>query len=113
MGLARYDGSPGVREIRQYGLRRLWDEVEAAFRCWAAQGKPRLDQSRIIITTSAQTVVGMPTEHVRQARTETGMSVRLPPAQGAASRWVNSQGSRVGSAKAAVQESCSTSGYSV
>lgn len=63
--LARYDGGPGVREIRQYGLRRLWDEVEAAFRHWAVQGKPRLDQSRITITWSAQTIVGMPTEPVR------------------------------------------------
>lgn len=63
--LARYDGCPGVREIRQYGLRRLWDEVEAAFRSWAARGKPRLDQSRITITRCTQTVVWTPTEHVR------------------------------------------------
>lgn len=63
--LARYGGRPGVREIRQHGHRRLWDEVETAFRAWANQGKPLLDQSRITITSSAQTVVGMPTAHVR------------------------------------------------
>jgi protein-L-isoaspartate O-methyltransferase len=63
--LARYDGRPGVREIRQYGSRRLWDEVEAAFRCWATLGKPHLDQSRVTITASAQTVVQMPTEQER------------------------------------------------
>ncbi len=54
--VARYDDSRGPRKIRQYGPRRLWDEVETAFRCWAAEGKPSLDRSRITITPNTQTV---------------------------------------------------------
>jgi protein-L-isoaspartate O-methyltransferase len=54
--LARYDGSRGPRQIRQHGPRRLWDEVEAAFRSWAAAGKPPLEQSQITITLDSQTV---------------------------------------------------------
>ncbi len=53
---ARYDDRPGPRRIHQYGPRRLWDEVEAAFRCWAAGGKPPLDRSRITVTPHAQAV---------------------------------------------------------
>ncbi len=54
--VARYDGSRNSRQIRQHGPRRLWDEVEAAFRCWAAAGKPPLDRSQITITPDSQTV---------------------------------------------------------
>jgi protein-L-isoaspartate O-methyltransferase len=54
--LVRYDGSRGPRQIRQHGPRRLWDEVEAAFRCWAAAGKPPLNRSQITITPDRQTV---------------------------------------------------------
>lgn len=54
--VARYDDSPSPRQIRQHGPRRLWDEVEAAFRTWAAWGKPPLDQSQITITPTTQTV---------------------------------------------------------
>lgn len=54
--VARYDGSRGPRQIRQHGPRRLWDEVEAAFRSWAAAGKPPVEQSQITITPESQTV---------------------------------------------------------
>ncbi|HEX5142438.1 MAG TPA: methyltransferase domain-containing protein [Mycobacterium sp.] len=54
--VARYDDSPGPRKIRQHGPRRLWDEVEAAFRRWAAEGKPTLDCSQITITPNSQKV---------------------------------------------------------
>jgi hypothetical protein len=54
--VARYDDPPGPRQIRQYGPRRLWDQVEAAFRCWAAEGKPPLDRSQITVTPNTQTV---------------------------------------------------------
>lgn len=54
--VARYDDSPGPRQICQHGPRRLWDEVEAAFRTWAARGKPPLDRSQITVTPSTQTV---------------------------------------------------------
>jgi hypothetical protein len=43
----------------------LWDEVEAAFRSWAAAGKPPLDRSQITITPDSQTVsVTHPTRSV-------------------------------------------------
>ncbi|GAA4544783.1 hypothetical protein GCM10023192_56010 [Amycolatopsis samaneae] len=48
--VARYSGAPGPRLIRQYGPRRLWDEVEAAFRAWAAEGKPPVDAWRAVVT---------------------------------------------------------------
>jgi hypothetical protein len=54
--VARCQDAPGPRQIRQYGPRRLWDEVEAAFRCWAGEGKPALDCSQITITPNAQEV---------------------------------------------------------
>lgn len=47
--VARYDDSPGPRRIRQHGLRRLWDEVETAFRSWAAEGKPAMDHTQVIV----------------------------------------------------------------
>jgi len=54
--VVRYDDSPGQREVRQFGPRRLWAEVEAAFRAWASAGKPGLEQSRIVISSAAQSV---------------------------------------------------------
>jgi hypothetical protein len=54
--VARYDDSCGPRQIRQHGPRCLWDEVEAAFRSWAVEGKPPLDRSQITITPDAQAV---------------------------------------------------------
>ncbi|MGH3513558.1 MAG: methyltransferase domain-containing protein [Pseudonocardiaceae bacterium] len=54
--VARYDGTSGRREIRQHGPRRLWDEIEVAFRSWAAEGKPSLDRSQIIITPDSQKI---------------------------------------------------------
>lgn len=54
--VARYDDGPGSYRIRQYGPRRLWDEVEAAFRSWAAVGKPLLDRSRITVSANTQAV---------------------------------------------------------
>lgn len=54
--VARYDDSPGPRQVRQYGPRRMWDEVEAAFRGWAAEGRPTLDRTQITITPNSQKV---------------------------------------------------------
>jgi protein-L-isoaspartate O-methyltransferase len=45
--VVRYDDSSGPRTVRQRGRRRLWDEVESAFRAWAAAGKPALERSVI------------------------------------------------------------------
>ncbi|MGQ0774835.1 MAG: methyltransferase domain-containing protein [Pseudonocardiales bacterium] len=58
--VARYDSSTAPRQIRQHGPRHLWDEVETAFRAWAAEGKPALEQSRITVTPHSQTVTGHP-----------------------------------------------------
>jgi protein-L-isoaspartate O-methyltransferase len=52
--LARYDTGPGPRQVRQHGPRRLWDEVETAFRCWAAAGKPALEATTLAITVHTQ-----------------------------------------------------------
>jgi protein-L-isoaspartate(D-aspartate) O-methyltransferase len=54
--VARYHQGPGPRQVRQHGTRRLWDEVETAFRTWAAAGKPPLESTSITITPTTQTV---------------------------------------------------------
>lgn len=41
-------------EVRQYGPRRLWDEVEAGYRWWLGQGKPKLDQWRFMVSAECQ-----------------------------------------------------------
>ena len=53
--VARYDTSSRPRQIRQSGRRRLWDEVETAFRFWAAAGKPPVESTSITITPTRQT----------------------------------------------------------
>lgn len=42
-------------EVRQRGPRRLWQEVEAAYRWWLDQGKPTLDQWRFTVSPDRQT----------------------------------------------------------
>jgi protein-L-isoaspartate O-methyltransferase len=54
--VARYDGSAGPRLVRQSGPRDLWDEVEAAFRAWAADGKPAVERSTVRVTPAGQSV---------------------------------------------------------
>ncbi|HXT44544.1 MAG TPA: methyltransferase domain-containing protein [Pseudonocardiaceae bacterium] len=43
-------------EVRQRGPRRLWDEVEAAYRWWVDQGEPTLDQWRFTVSPDSQMV---------------------------------------------------------
>lgn len=45
---------PGPYRVRQYGPRRLFDEVSAAYRRWKAAGKPPAHTWRITITPESQ-----------------------------------------------------------
>lgn len=50
------DYVPGaeVFEVNQLGPRRLWDEVEAAYRWWVRAGRPTADRWRFIVTPDGQ-----------------------------------------------------------
>lgn len=48
------ENDPPPYEVRQYGSRRLWDEVEAAYHWWEEQGKPAADRWRFTITPDGQ-----------------------------------------------------------
>jgi len=43
-------------EVRQYGHRKLWDEVEAAYRWWVDAGEPAVDAWKFTITRSAHRI---------------------------------------------------------
>ena len=43
-------------ETEQHGPRRLWDEVEGAYRSWTAEGSPARGRYRITVTADGQTV---------------------------------------------------------
>jgi protein-L-isoaspartate(D-aspartate) O-methyltransferase len=47
---------PGPYRVRQYGPRRLFDEVSAAYRGWKAAGKPPAHTWRITVTPDGQRV---------------------------------------------------------
>ncbi|MFJ8311222.1 MULTISPECIES: methyltransferase domain-containing protein [unclassified Streptomyces] len=47
------DGAPA--KVWQHGERRLWDEVEAAFRWWQKQGRPAHDRFGLTITPDGHT----------------------------------------------------------
>lgn len=42
--------------VHQYGLRRLWDEVEAAHHWWVDQGRPGADRWRFTVTPLEQRI---------------------------------------------------------
>jgi hypothetical protein len=46
----------GKYQVRQYGIRRLWDEAEAAGRWWERSGRPHITQWRWRITPDGQSV---------------------------------------------------------
>ncbi|HWR46493.1 MAG TPA: protein-L-isoaspartate(D-aspartate) O-methyltransferase, partial [Pseudonocardiaceae bacterium] len=46
----------GRYDVRQYGPRRLWSEVEAAHRWWRHSGEPTLEDWEFVITPDGQTV---------------------------------------------------------
>lgn len=47
-----WDGTPDAREytVWQYGERRLWEEVEAAYEWWARQGRPPVERFGLTVT---------------------------------------------------------------
>ena len=48
---------PGARgEVWQSGPRRLWDEVEAAWRWWEGRGRPRVDRFGLTVTEAGHEV---------------------------------------------------------
>ncbi|MGH3975252.1 MAG: methyltransferase domain-containing protein [Pseudonocardiaceae bacterium] len=50
-----HDGGPPYT-VRQFGPRRLWDELEAAHQWWVDQGSPTADRWRFIVTPQGQRV---------------------------------------------------------
>lgn len=53
---ARFTPGETGGEVYQYGPRRLWDEVEAAWRWWDAQGRPGIERFGLTVTTEGETV---------------------------------------------------------
>ncbi|MGQ0777853.1 MAG: methyltransferase domain-containing protein [Pseudonocardiales bacterium] len=53
---ARFDYQPDTRRwpVHQFGPRRLWDEIEAAFRWWEEAGTPPVEQWQFIVTPQGQ-----------------------------------------------------------
>ncbi|MEV7024310.1 methyltransferase domain-containing protein [Kitasatospora sp. NPDC093558] len=52
---ADYERDRTEYEVYQSGPRRLWDEVEAAYRWWAGQGRPGNERFGLTITPQGQT----------------------------------------------------------
>ncbi|MGH3326826.1 MAG: methyltransferase domain-containing protein [Streptomycetales bacterium] len=52
------DYEPGLAEfaVEQYGPRRLWEEVEAAYRWWGHAGRPARERFGLTVTPEKQTV---------------------------------------------------------
>jgi protein-L-isoaspartate O-methyltransferase len=49
-------GTHGKHVVTQYGPRRLWDELETAYRAWLAAGQPGEHNFRLIISPEGQRV---------------------------------------------------------
>jgi hypothetical protein len=43
--------------VTQYGPRRLWDELETAYRAWLSAGQPGQESFRLIVSKEGQRVV--------------------------------------------------------
>ncbi len=54
--VAQYDPTGGPYQIRQYGPRCLWNEIENAYQWWSDQGKPPLNKWQLTINSDQQTV---------------------------------------------------------
>ncbi|HEY2724247.1 MAG TPA: hypothetical protein VGI84_06140, partial [Pseudonocardiaceae bacterium] len=48
--------------VRQYGPRRLFDEVEAAYAWWLDQGSPDADRWRFTVTPDGQRIELLPVD---------------------------------------------------
>ncbi|MER5780228.1 methyltransferase domain-containing protein [Streptomyces mobaraensis] len=53
---AEYVPGQSEYEVEQYGPRRLWDEVEAAYRQWVDQGRPERDRAGLTVDRDGQHV---------------------------------------------------------
>ncbi|MGH3916191.1 MAG: methyltransferase domain-containing protein [Pseudonocardiaceae bacterium] len=53
---AHFDYQPGIRRwpVHQFGPRRLWDEVEAAYHWWEQAGKPPAEQWQFTVAPYGQ-----------------------------------------------------------
>ncbi|GGM46517.1 protein-L-isoaspartate O-methyltransferase [Longimycelium tulufanense] len=49
--------SSGANIVRQFGPRRLWDEVESAYRWWQEHGCPALERWRFEVTATEQRIL--------------------------------------------------------
>lgn len=47
----------GKHVVTQYGRRRLWDELEMAYRAWLSAGQPGEERYRLLVTPEGQRVV--------------------------------------------------------
>jgi protein-L-isoaspartate(D-aspartate) O-methyltransferase len=55
---AACDSQPdGRHTVTQYGHRRLWDELETAYRAWLSAGQPGLEHFRLLVSQEGQRVV--------------------------------------------------------
>jgi hypothetical protein len=43
--------------VTQYGPRRLWDELETAYRAWLSAGQPGQESFRLIVSREGQRIV--------------------------------------------------------
>lgn len=50
-----HDGGPPYR-VRQFGPRRLWDEVQSAHQWWVERGRPGADRWRCTVTSDGQRI---------------------------------------------------------
>jgi hypothetical protein len=50
-----HDGQP-VSTVYQGGPRKLWDEVEAAYRWWEAEGRPGIDRFGLTVSQQGQRI---------------------------------------------------------
>ncbi|HEU0089682.1 MAG TPA: hypothetical protein VFQ77_18885 [Pseudonocardiaceae bacterium] len=55
---ARFDYQPGAHRwpVHQYGPRRLWDEIEAAYHWWDQAGQPSPDRWHFTLTPHDQRI---------------------------------------------------------
>jgi protein-L-isoaspartate(D-aspartate) O-methyltransferase len=53
---ADYEPDTSAYTVEQYGLRRLWDEVEAAYQWWENTGRPERERFGLTVTPDTQTV---------------------------------------------------------
>jgi protein-L-isoaspartate(D-aspartate) O-methyltransferase len=66
-------------EVTQSGPRKLWDELETAWRWWDAQGRPGFGRFGLTVTPDGETVWLDDPGNPVPAKTEGGASAQAPP----------------------------------